>query len=116
MLHSVNKPSPLTDNELRGAISSAINNEGGAKFVYDPDVLLPKLERHGVSIQDLLCICQSWVWRRETRWDKNTWRYKIEGEDLDGHWMAVVIAVYTNPVKCVAVTGFRVSRGRRKKP
>ena len=115
MLHSQNEPDPLSDDALRRAILAAIDNEAGARFIYD-EKLVAKLQKRAVSLQDVLCVCRSWQWRRSTEWDNSTWRYRIEGENLNGHLMSVVLAVYTNPIVCVAVTGFRCSRGRGKKP
>jgi len=109
-------PQYLSDAELKRVIVAALNNDDGAKFTYNPEELLPKLEKHGVSIQDLIHVCRNWVWVRERKWDSSTWRYVVEGENLDGRWMRVVIATYTNPINVIAVTGFNYSRGRKQKP
>lgn len=115
MLHRSQRPAPLSDDVLRQAILDAIANTGGAKFVF-ADGLYEKLAVRGVSDQDLLCVCRQWERVTARTWDKLSWRYRIEGENLDGHWMSVVVAVSTTQSTIVAITAFRFSRGRRGKP
>lgn len=114
MLHTGGIPQSLSEEDLRQAIEHALNNINGAKFIYDPEKLLEKLEKHGVSIQDLLCVCRGWEVFRSTRWERGTWRYRIEGYNSDKKWMAAVLSVTVNPTVVVAITGFRYSKGRRK--
>lgn len=103
----------LSEGQLREALLAALNGEFGAKFILQ-EGLFDKLEAHGVSDLDLLHVCKSWQVLRESSWDGSAWRYRIEGDNLDGKWMAVVLAVYINPIIAVAITGFQFSRGRRK--
>lgn len=114
MLPSDAMRQPLSQEDLRQAIQQALNNKDGARFMYDPGKLLEKLEKHGVSIQDLLCVCRGWEVLQSTRWDGGTWRYRIEGYNSDKKWMAAVLSVMVNPTVVVAITGFRFSRGGRK--
>ena len=114
MLRSRVVPQRLSLEGLRKAIQDALNNKNGAKFIYNPEKLLEKLEKHGVSIQDLLCVCRGWEAIGTTRWQTGAWRYRIEGYNTDKKWMAAVLSITVNPTVVVAITGFRFSRGRRK--
>lgn len=105
---------PLNEKDLRRIIDDALNEKNGARFIYDPTTLLNKLEKHGVSIQDLLCVCRGWDVLRSFRWQRKAWRYRIEGYNSDKKWMAAVLSITSNPTVVVAITGFRFSRGRRK--
>ena len=102
----------LGDDELRPIIEGALTEKDGAKFVYQPE-LFDKLEKHRVTIQDLLHVCRNWEILQDVRWDGVSWRYKICGWNCDNKWMAVVLAI-NNHSNVVAITGFRFSRGRRK--
>jgi hypothetical protein len=114
LIPEAERPAQLTEAALREAIENAIN-ERGAIFAYAPD-LFKKLQKHNVSIQDLLHICRAWTVLGEARWDDNYdgWRYRIEGINLNGKWMAGVLAVNINPQMIVAFTGYRLSPKRRK--
>jgi len=106
-------PSRLSEDQLRQVIRAASNKEEGTSFLYG-DQLFAKLGKHGVAIQDLLWVCKTWEVLRTVKWDGHAWRYRIEGMNVDGKWMAVVVAVYRTPPTVVAVTGFRFPRGKRK--
>jgi len=106
-------PSRLGAEQLREVIVAALNSEFRAKFIFQDD-LFDKLQGHGVSDLDLLHVCRNWQRLHGSSWDGTAWRYRIEGDNLDGKWMAVVLAVYVNPILVVAITGFQFSRGRRK--
>ncbi len=97
----------LSETDLRKAIASARRGDG---FLYSPQ-LFEKLALHGVSIQDLLYVSEHWELIRSTRWVYGEWRYRIEGPNLDGKWMAVVLSV-KGPSAVVAITGFRFARGK----
>lgn len=86
------------------------NARKGDGFLYSPQ-LFEKLARHGVSIQDLLYVSEHWELIRITRRVHGEWRYRIEGPNLDGKWMAVVLSV-KGPSAVVAITGFRFARGK----
>ena len=58
----------LGDEELRRRIEDALAGKDGAKFVYQPE-LFDKLERHRVTIQDLLHVCRKWEVLQDVRWD-----------------------------------------------
>jgi len=94
---------------LRKAIENALEEKDGAKFYYQPR-LFEKLERHGVTMQDLLHICRTWEVLHRVQRDGASWRYKIGGWNCDHKWMAVVLAV-NDHANIVAITGFRFSRG-----
>jgi hypothetical protein len=113
LLHSGPRPTPLSESELRRAIGDAISGKNGL-FLYNPD-LLGKLAGHGVSTQDLLHVCHAWQ-AMTPEWDDryNGWRYILEGPNLNGKWMRVVIAHNAAPAEqFVAITGFRYSRGQK---
>ena len=55
--------------------------------------LFDKLEKHGVTIQDVLHVCRGWEVLHDVRRDGVSWRYKICGRNCDNKWMAVVLAV-----------------------
>ena len=65
----------LEDEELRRIIEEALAEKDGAKFVYQPE-LFDKLEKHRVTIQDLLHVCRNWEVLQDVRWDGVSWRYK----------------------------------------
>jgi hypothetical protein len=115
LLHSGTKPEPLSASDLRQAIEDAISGKKGV-FVYDPDILFPKLASHDVSIQDLLHVCHTWQ-TMTPGWDDkySCWRYILEGSNLSGKWMRAILAHNTVPSEeFVAINGFRVSRKRKK--
>ena len=58
----------LGDDELRPIIEGALTEKDGAKFVYQPE-LFEKLEKHKVTIQDLLHVCRNWEILQDVRWD-----------------------------------------------
>ena len=97
--------------ELRRVIEKALAEKDGATFVYQPE-LFEKLEKHGVTIQDVIHVCRGWEVLRDVRRDGVSWCYKICGWNCDKKWMAVVLAV-NNHSDVIAITGFRFSRGRR---
>lgn len=101
---------PLSEPELRQVIEAA---RGAGELLYSSR-LFEKLVKHGVSIQDLLYICQHWELIRTTRWAHGEWRYRIEGPTLDGKWMAAVVSVKTS-TSVVVITGFRFARGKKKR-
>jgi hypothetical protein len=43
------------------------------------------------------------------------WRYRIEGPNRDGKWMAVVLSVNDPDAEVVAIAGFRFARGKTKR-
>ena len=94
----------LGDDELRPIIEGALTEKDGAKFVYQPE-LFEKLEKHKVTIQDLLHVCRNWEILQDVRWDGVSWRYKICGYNCDNKWMAVVLAV-NNQFKRRSNNGF----------
>lgn len=102
------RPDQLSEADLRKVITNARRGNG---FLYSPQ-LFEKLARHGVSIQDLLHVSDHWELIRSTRWVHGEWRYRIEGPNLDGKWMAVVLSV-KGPSSVVAITGFRFARGKK---
>lgn len=97
----------LSEADLRKVIAKA---RRGGGFLYSPQ-LFEKLGRHGVSVQDLLYVSEHWELIRTTRLVHGEWRYRIEGPNLDGKWMAVVLSV-KGPSAVVAITGFRFARGK----
>lgn len=103
----------LVDEELRKALDQALRNENEARYVID-EKCIAKIEARNLSTQDLSHILRHWEKVGEPKWDGAAWRYKIEGYNIDGKWMAAVVAVYVNPIIVVAVTGFFFSRGRPK--
>ncbi len=107
-------PAKLSEEELRRAILQALDEKDGARFVYD-EKLSKKLADRRLSVQDLRCVCRDWQHLRSIEWDGSSWRYRVEGENLDGRWMATVLAVELNPTVVIAITGFRFARGRRKR-
>jgi hypothetical protein len=114
LLHPQEKRLPaLSEAELRPAIEDAISGRRGA-FVYAPG-LFEKLDSRNVSIQDLLHVCHTWQ-KLTVEWDDkyNGWRYLLDGPNLNGNWMRVILARNTTPEEIVAVTGFRYSRGRKQ--
>ena len=115
MLPGKTRPGFLSIDALRKVIKAALDNAGNARFRYGIN-LFGKLQRHGVSIQDLLYVCHQWQILRSIKWQRGAWRYKIEGDNCDGRWMAVVLAIIMNHNDVVAITGFLFTRGRNKKP
>jgi len=114
LLHPGGRPTPLSEVQLRQAIEDAIAGRRGA-FLYAPD-LIDKLAARGVSIQDLLHVCHTWL-VMTAEWDDPycCWRYMVEGPNLDARWMLVVLAHNTVPKEeFIAITGFRYSRGKKK--
>ncbi|MGH7146656.1 MAG: hypothetical protein ACREIJ_01975 [Nitrospiraceae bacterium] len=101
--------SQLSEADLRRVFEKALSSAEG--FLYSPK-LFEKLERHGVSIQDLLHVCRHWELIRSTRWQYGEWRYRVEGANLDGKWMAAVVSV-KGPTSILVITGFRFARGKK---
>jgi len=104
----LHRPDPLSETDLRRVFAKALSSPDG--LVYSPK-LFEKLGRHGVSIHDLLHVCRNWELIRSTRWQYGEWRYRVEGLNLDGKWMAVVVSV-KSPSSILAITGFRFARGK----
>ncbi len=73
------------------------------------------LHPYGITIVDLLHVCEHWELIRSVRWAGGTWRYRIEGPNSDGKWMAVVLSVKDSDAEVVAITGFRFARGKTKR-
>ena len=113
MLRTQDRPVPLSVDALRKVIKAALDNQGKARFRYGVN-LFEKLQGHGVSIQDLLYVCHQWQILRSMRWQKGAWRYRIEGDNCNGQWMAAVVAIWRDDV--IAITGFGFTKGRNKKP
>lgn len=103
---------PLTATELRRVLDQVLSREGA--LVYGAS-LFEKLARRGVTVLDLLNVCRRWEVLRSTRFEYGEWRYRIEGPNLDGKWMAVVLSVRPDPPRAVAITAFRFARGRRSR-
>ena len=101
-------PRRLSEAELRKVITEARNSDS---FLYSHQ-LFEKLAKHGVSVQDLLHVSDHWEVMRSTRLVQGEWRYRLEGPNLDGKWMAVVLCV-KGPSSVVAITGFRFARGKK---
>ncbi len=109
------QPASLSEDNLRKTILAALDNENEARFIYG-DKLFEKLQKHGVSIQDLVYVCRNWEVLRTTRWQRRCWRYRVEGCNLENKWMAVVVAVIPAAKNVIAITGFLFIRGRKKRP
>lgn len=105
------RPSPISEAELRKAIGRALHQ---GEFVYG-STLLEKLASHGVTMVDLLHVCEHWELIRSVRWAGGAWRYRIEGPNSDGKWMAVVLSAKDPDAEVVAITGFRFARGKTKR-
>ena len=46
--------------------------------------------------------------------DYGCWRYVLQGMNLNGNWMKVIIAHHASPPEeIMAITGFRYSRGKK---
>jgi len=105
----LHRPEPLSEADLRRVFAKTLSGLEG--LLYSPK-LFEKLERHGVSIQDLLHVCRHWELIRSTRWQYGEWRYRVEGPNLDGKWMAAVVSV-KSPSSILAITGFRFARGKK---
>lgn len=103
---------PLTAAELRLVLDQVLASNGA--LVYGAS-LFEKLARRGVTVLDLLNVCRRWEVLRSTRFEYGEWRYRIEGPNLDGKWMAVVLSVRPDPPRAVAITAFRFARGRRRR-
>ena len=103
---------PLTATELRVVLDQVLTSEGA--LVYGAR-LFEKLARRGVSVLDLLHVCRHWDVLRSTRVEYGEWRYRIEGPNLDGKWMAMVLSVRPDPPRAVAITAFRFARGRKRR-
>lgn len=101
---------PLTEPDLRRVIDRALAHEG--RFVYGARIF-EKLATHGVSMVDLVHVCRHWEVLRSTRFDYGEWRYRIEGPNTDGKWMAVVLSIQPAPERAVAITAFQFARGRK---
>ncbi|MEO6665685.1 MAG: hypothetical protein ABIO65_02775 [Nitrospiria bacterium] len=95
---------------MRRVLDQVLTRDGA--LVYGAS-LFEKLARRGVSVLDLLHVCRRWEVLRSTRFEYGEWRYRIEGPNLDGKWMAVVLSVQPEPVRAVAITAFRFARGRK---
>ncbi len=103
---------PLTEAELRRVLDEVLTREGA--LVYGGN-LFEKLTRRGVSVLDLLHVCRHWQVLRSTRVAYGERRYRIEGPNLDGKWMAVVLSVRPEPPRAVAITAFRFARGQTRR-
>ena len=104
-------PLQLSEAELRKVIRRALHQ---GELIYG-NLLLEKLAGHGVTMVDLLHVCEHWELIRSVRWAGEAWRYRIEGPNSDGKWMAVVLSVKDPDVEVVAITGFRFARGKTKR-
>ena len=103
---------PLTATELRVVLDQVLTRD--VALVYGAR-LFEKLARHVVSVLDLLHVCRRWEVVHSTRFEYGEWRYRIEGPNLDGKWMAVVLSVQPEPPRAVAITAFRFARGRKRR-
>jgi hypothetical protein len=104
-------PKQLSEAELRKVIGRALYQ---GELIYG-STLMEKLASHGVTMVDLLHVCGHWELIRSVRWAGGAWRYRIEGPNSDGKWMAVVLSVKDPDAEVVAITGFRFARGKTKR-
>ena len=105
------RPPQLSGAELRKVIGRALQQ---GELIYG-STLLEKLAGHGVTMVDLLHVCEHWELIRTVRWVDGEWRYRIEGPNSDGKWMAVVLSVNDPDAEVVAITGFRFAQGKTKR-
>lgn len=105
------RPKQHSEAELRKVIGRVLHQ---GELIYG-GTLLKKLASHGVTMVDLLHVCEHWELIRTVRWAGGAWRYRIEGPNSDGKWMAVVLSVKDSDAEVVAITGFRFARGKTKR-